>query len=168
MAGWFPGTSVSAVINWKQLQVPTASVSSYHGWELHESGPSDTRHTVLLLPGAMASHVFFEDVAAEPRLNTVRLVATTLPGYAGTPPPLDDSVEAYAGQAGKLAADLGADVVVGHSVGANVAIEMGLRARSRDRWSCSLRASRAKTSRSSRVRSTGSRPFSVTCPTRSS
>jgi hypothetical protein len=38
-------------------------------------------------------------------------------------------VEAYAGQAGKLAADLGADlgadVVVGHSVGANIAIEMG-------------------------------------------
>ncbi len=125
MAGRFPSTSVSAVISWKRLQVPAASVGSYHGWELYESGPPDARRTVLLLPGAMASHVFFEDVAAEPKLNTVRLVATTLPGYAGTPPPLDDSVEAYAGQAGKLAADLGADVVVGHSVGANVAIEMG-------------------------------------------
>ena len=113
------------MINWKSLQVPPASAGSRDGWELHESGPSDARYTVLLLPGAMASHVFFEDVAAEPMLNTVRLVATTLPGYAGTPPPLDDSVEAYAGQAGKLAADLGADVVVGHSVGANVAIEMG-------------------------------------------
>jgi pimeloyl-ACP methyl ester carboxylesterase len=77
----------------------------------------------------MASHVFFEDVAAEPRLNAVRLVATTLPGYAGTSPSVDDGVEAYAAQAGKLCAALGANVVVGHSVGANVAIEMGAASR---------------------------------------
>jgi pimeloyl-ACP methyl ester carboxylesterase len=77
-----------------------------------------------LLPGALASHVFFEDVAAESRLSGVRLVATTLPRYAGTAPPEDVRVEAYAQQAGELAAAVGADVVVGHSVGANVAIEM--------------------------------------------
>jgi pimeloyl-ACP methyl ester carboxylesterase len=78
----------------------------------------------LLLPGALASHVFFEDVGAEPGLEGMRLVATTLPGYAGTPPPADDSVEAYAAEACELAAELGAGVVAGHSLGANVAIEM--------------------------------------------
>jgi pimeloyl-ACP methyl ester carboxylesterase len=94
------------------------------GWELYEHGPSDARHTVLLVPGGLCSASFFDEVIAEPTLNTVRLVATTLPGHAGTPPPDDLSVETCANQAGKLAADLGADVVVGHSMGANVAIEM--------------------------------------------
>jgi len=94
------------------------------GWSLREFGPADAQHTVLMLPGALASHVFYEDVAAEPALSQVRLVATTLPGYGGTPAPADDSVENYARGAGKLAAMLRADVVVGHSVGANITIEM--------------------------------------------
>jgi pimeloyl-ACP methyl ester carboxylesterase len=47
-----------------------------------------------------------------------------VPGWAGTTPPDDLSMEAYARAAGKVAADLGADVVVGHSYGANVALEM--------------------------------------------
>ena len=80
--------------------------------------------TVLMLPGALASHVFFEDVAAEPSVDGLRLVATTLPGYAGTRPPDDDSIEAYARGACELAAELGAGVVAGHSLGANVALEM--------------------------------------------
>lgn len=54
----------------------------------------------------------------------MRLVAATLPGFAGTRPPDDLSMEHYAELASELAADLGCDAVVGHSVGANVAIEM--------------------------------------------
>ena len=93
-------------------------------WVVREFGPKESERTALFLPGALASHVFIEDVAATPELETVRLVATTLPGYAGTQPPADDRIETYASQAGKLAATVGADIVVGHSLGANVALEM--------------------------------------------
>jgi pimeloyl-ACP methyl ester carboxylesterase len=94
------------------------------GWPLRELRPGGSRGTALLLPGALASDVFFEDVAAAPGVEGMRLVATTLPGYAGTPPPADDSVEATAAAACELAHQLGADVVAGHSFGAVVAIEM--------------------------------------------
>jgi len=93
------------------------------GWDARELRSGD-RGAVLMLAGALASHVFFEDVAAEPGLDGLRVVAATLPGYAGTPPPKDDSIEAYARGAGELAAELGATVVAGHSLGANVALEM--------------------------------------------
>jgi pimeloyl-ACP methyl ester carboxylesterase len=92
-------------------------------WDVRELR-AGRRDTVLMLPGALASRVFFEDLAAEPGLEGLRLVATTLPGYAGTAPPDDDSIEAYAREAGELAAELGASVVIGHSLGANVALEM--------------------------------------------
>ena len=93
-------------------------------WPLRELRPAGGRGTALLLPGALASDVFFEDVAAAPAVEGIRLVATTLPGYAGTPPPADDSVEASAAAACELAERLGANVVAGHSFGAVVAIEM--------------------------------------------
>jgi pimeloyl-ACP methyl ester carboxylesterase len=51
-------------------------------------------------------------------------VATTLPGFGGTDPPDSVSMEGYAASAGRLADDLGCNAVVGHSLGANVAIEM--------------------------------------------
>jgi pimeloyl-ACP methyl ester carboxylesterase len=81
---------------------------------------------VLLLPGALCSAVFYEDLMAEPALReaSIRLVATTLPGFGGTEPLEDISMENYAASAGRLAADLGCDALVGHSLGANVAIEM--------------------------------------------
>jgi pimeloyl-ACP methyl ester carboxylesterase len=101
-----------------------SDVAGPDGWELHESGPADARHAALLLPGALASATFYDELCAEPSLRDVRLVATTLPGYAGTPPPADDAIETYARRAGELARAVRADVVVGHSLGANVAIEM--------------------------------------------
>src|SRR4051812_18311360 len=80
--------------------------------------------TVLLLPGGMCSAAFYDDVIAEPGLAGAELVARTLPGNAGTPAPDDVSVERYATDAAKVARDVGAAVVVGHSMGANVALEM--------------------------------------------
>ena len=56
--------------------------------------------------------------------TSIRFVATTIPGFGGTVPPKDMSMESYAKLAGKLASDLGCDAVVGHSLGANIAIEM--------------------------------------------
>ena len=83
-------------------------------------------HTVLLLPGALATAAFYDDLLAEPSMNdaSIRFVARTLPGFGGTPAPDDPTMESYAREAGRLAAELGCDLVVGHSLGANVAIEM--------------------------------------------
>lgn len=96
------------------------------GWLLYESGPEVADHTVLLLPGALCSAAFYDDLIAEPSLRraSIRFVATTLPGFGGTEPLDDVSIENYTRVAGSLAADLGCDAVVGHSLGANIALEM--------------------------------------------
>ncbi len=93
-------------------------------WQLFESGPADAEHTVLLLPGGMCSARSYLELTQQPSLSRLRLVAATMPGHAGAPSPDDYSHEFY----GRLTADLveatGADVVVGFSMGANVALEM--------------------------------------------
>src|SRR5207344_704732 len=66
----------------------------------------------------------YEELMAEPALAGIRLVAVTMPGHGGTAPPPDLSVENYARLAAECAADLGCEVVVGHSMGANYALEM--------------------------------------------
>jgi pimeloyl-ACP methyl ester carboxylesterase len=93
-------------------------------WELREQGPTDAEHTVLLLPGGMCSAGSFAELMAEPALAGMRLVAATLPGQAGAPPPDDYSVENYARLAAELAKQVGADIVVGFSMGAVVTVEM--------------------------------------------
>ena len=93
-------------------------------WELRETGPHEADHTVLLLPGGMCSAGSYAEVMAEPALAGMRLVAATLPGHAGAPPPDDYSIESYASQTAALVTKIGADVVVGFSMGASVALEM--------------------------------------------
>lgn len=93
-------------------------------WELREAGPPDAEHTVLFLPGGMCSAGSYAEVMAEPALARTRLVAATLPGHAGAPPPGDYSLENYARLTAELATNVGADVVVGFSMGASVALEM--------------------------------------------
>src|SRR5207248_5868074 len=87
-------------------------------------GPADAAHTVLLLPGGMCSAGSFAELMAQPSLAGIRMVATTMPGQAGAPPPDDSSVEHYARLTSELAANVGADVIVGFSMGAVVAVEM--------------------------------------------
>jgi pimeloyl-ACP methyl ester carboxylesterase len=94
------------------------------GWESVESGPPGAERVVLLLPGAMCSARSYAEVMAEPTLAGVRLVAVTMPGQAGAPPPEDFSPEGYARITAELAKDMKADVVVGFSMGAIVAYEM--------------------------------------------
>ena len=79
---------------------------------------------MLLLPGGMCSAGSYAEVMAEPALARMRLVAATLPGHAGAPPPDDYSIENYARLTAELATKVGADVVVGFSMGASVALEM--------------------------------------------
>lgn len=105
-----------------------SGVREHHGWLVRESGAAGAEHGVLMLPGALCGAVFYDDLLAQPALRNapLRLVVTTLPGFAGTPPPPDPSIEGYARQAAKLANEIGCDVVVGHGLGANVALEMVL------------------------------------------
>jgi pimeloyl-ACP methyl ester carboxylesterase len=93
-------------------------------WELRDAGPVDAEHTALLLPGGLCSAGSYAEVMAEPAVAGMRLVAATLPGHAGAPPPDDYSLESYAQLTSDLATRVGADVVVGFSMGASVALEM--------------------------------------------
>lgn len=93
-------------------------------WELREAGPADAAHTVLLLPGGMCSARSYAEVMEQPSLTGLRLIAATMPGQAGAPPPDDPSVENYARLTTELVASVGADVVAGFSMGAVVAAEM--------------------------------------------
>ncbi|MEU0032773.1 alpha/beta hydrolase [Streptomyces sp. NPDC006333] len=103
-----------------------SSAHEYPVWDVQESGPADAPRSVLLLPGGMCSKAFYDDMVRAPALlrAPVRLVAATVPGHAGTPAPRDLALENYAALAGALAAEHGCDVVVGHSLGANIALEM--------------------------------------------
>jgi pimeloyl-ACP methyl ester carboxylesterase len=93
-------------------------------WELREAGPPEAKCTALLLPGGMCSAGSYAEVMAEPVLGGTRLVAATLPGNAGALPLDDCSIESYAQVTTALAKRVGADVVVGYSIGASVAFEM--------------------------------------------
>lgn len=101
---------------------------STNGKVLKAGGADHPDHRVLCLPGGLCTAPFYDDVLAMPALaaHGVRAIATTLPGFGGVPfpPGFDASVEAHAAFAGNLARDLECDAVVGHSFGANVAIEM--------------------------------------------
>lgn len=102
----------------------SATTSTHDGWEVFETGPPEADRSVLLLPGAMCTAAFFDDVVGEPVLADTRLVTVTVPGFGGTAPAGAMTLESLAGQAGKLASELGCDAVAGHSYGGNIAIEM--------------------------------------------
>ena len=89
-----------------------------------QSGPADAEHIALLLPGGWCTAVFYAELMAEPALAAIGLRAVTLPGNGCTAAPEDLSIEAYARLTAELARDLGCNVVLGHSMGANVALEM--------------------------------------------
>ncbi|MFE2915793.1 alpha/beta fold hydrolase [Kitasatospora indigofera] len=102
--------------------------SEFDGWDIHRSGPAGAAHRVLLLPGALCTTAFLEDVTSQPALAGagVAVLAVTLPGFGRTATPEDLSVENYARLVGGLAAGLGCDLVAGHSLGANIAMELAI------------------------------------------
>ncbi|MCX4766513.1 alpha/beta hydrolase [Streptomyces sp. NBC_01275] len=93
-------------------------------WEVRRAGAVDASHRVLMIPGALCTTVFYADVMAEPAVAGLGMVAAALPGFGRTEAPEDVSMEHYARLMADFAADAGCDTVVGHSLGANVAIEM--------------------------------------------
>src|SRR5439155_5975528 len=64
-------------------------------WELREAAPRDAERTVLLLPGGLCGAGSYAEVMAEPSLARMRLVAATMPGHAGAPPPEDYGVPTW-------------------------------------------------------------------------
>ena len=88
----------------------------------------DMSINVLCLPGGLGTAAFYDDIAAAPALAAggVRAVAVTLPGFGGVPLPadFDSTLEAYAAHAAELAREHDCAAIVGHSFGANVALEM--------------------------------------------
>src|SRR4051794_7711545 len=94
-------------------------------WDVRESGPLDAEHTLLLLPGGMCTTVAMEPIMDALAPAAIRVVAATLPGFGRTWHPDDLSIENYAALAGKVAPRVGAGGGGGHSLGANVAVEVG-------------------------------------------
>jgi pimeloyl-ACP methyl ester carboxylesterase len=100
------------------------TVVGMQAWDILETGPANAERTVLLLPGGGCSARSYLELTQQPSMSGLRLVAATLPGQAGAPSPDNYSHEAYGRMTAELAAETGADVVVGFSMGANVALEM--------------------------------------------
>jgi pimeloyl-ACP methyl ester carboxylesterase len=104
-------------------------------WTFRERGAQDADHTVLLLPGALCTAAFYDDVLAEPGFAEagVRLVAATPPGFGGNPvePGFGMRVEDYATMVEDKAAELGCDAIAGHSYFANVLIAVAEHSRFR-------------------------------------
>ncbi|KUO10059.1 alpha/beta fold hydrolase [Streptomyces sp. DSM 15324] len=93
-------------------------------WEVRRGGPADAAHRVLMIPGGLCTTEFCADVMAEPAVAGLGTVAVTLPGFGRTDPPEDVSMEHYARLMADFAAEARCEAVVGHSLGANVALEM--------------------------------------------
>jgi pimeloyl-ACP methyl ester carboxylesterase len=93
-------------------------------WDVRRAGPTDAAHRVLMIPGGMCTAEFYAEVMAEPALAELELRAVTMPGFGPTKAPADVTVDNYARLMAGYAAEARSDVVVGHSLGANVAIEM--------------------------------------------
>jgi len=93
-------------------------------WQIRRAGAANAPHRVLMIPGGLCTTEFYADVMAEPVVAGLGMVAVTQPGFGPTEAPADVSMEHYARLMADFAAEEGCGAVVGHSLGANVALEM--------------------------------------------
>jgi len=104
-------------------------------WSFVERVPPRVSHRALLFPGLLLTDFIYADMLADPSLDDagVALAAVNPPGFRGqpVPPGFDYSMESYADLVEELAANEGADVLVGHSLFGNVLIEVAARGRYR-------------------------------------
>jgi pimeloyl-ACP methyl ester carboxylesterase len=105
--------------------------SELRGWPVIDNGVGQARRRALMLPGLFCSATFFTDVLAEPVLRQagIAAIAADPPGFAGVPAPdgFDFSIEGYAAVVEEFAAAESIDVIVGHSLCANIGIEIAAR-----------------------------------------
>lgn len=110
-------------------------MADHDGWTFCEGGDTEAERTVLLLPGALCTAAFYEEVLEEPAAVEagVRLVAATPPGFGGNPAPpgFDMSIGAYAELVEDEAERRGIAAITGHSLFANVLMLVGERGRFR-------------------------------------
>jgi pimeloyl-ACP methyl ester carboxylesterase len=108
-------------------------VADHDGWTFREGGAEEPGRTVLLLPGAICTAAFYDELLAERAAAEagVHYVAATPPGFGGNPiaPGFDMSLTGYAELVEDEAERLGAVAIVGHSLFANVLILVAERAR---------------------------------------
>jgi pimeloyl-ACP methyl ester carboxylesterase len=101
------------------------------GWEVVENAPAKERHRVLLAPGLFCTAAFFDGMLEEGSLDEagVKALATTPPGFGGNAAPdgFDFSIESYAELYEDFAAQQSIELIVGHSLSANICIEIGAR-----------------------------------------
>lgn len=102
-------------------------------WQLFRRGPAagETRRRVLLMPGGFCTAMSYIDLVAEPALADagIELLAANPPGFADNAPPegFGHTTTEYAELIEALAADQRLDVLVGHSLSANILIEVAAR-----------------------------------------
>jgi pimeloyl-ACP methyl ester carboxylesterase len=102
-----------------------------NGWLLVEQKPENPKYKVLLIPGLMGSDTVFSKLMNEQKLHDtdVHVIAGNPPGFKGQPvsSDFDFSIESYAKLVETLAKAEKIDLIVGHSFGANVLIEVAAR-----------------------------------------
>jgi pimeloyl-ACP methyl ester carboxylesterase len=105
------------------------------GWSLLERVQPNAQNRMLLLPGLFCSAAFYTDVLADPLLEEagVTAIAADPPGFAGRPVPkgFDYSIEGYAALVEEFAGRESIGLIVGHSLSANICIEVAARHRFR-------------------------------------
>jgi pimeloyl-ACP methyl ester carboxylesterase len=101
------------------------------GWDVIENEPVQASRRVLLTPGLFCTAGFFKDMLAEGSLDEagVKALATTPPGFGGNPAPddFDFSIESYAELYEMFADEESINLIVGHSLSANICIEIAAR-----------------------------------------
>jgi pimeloyl-ACP methyl ester carboxylesterase len=103
------------------------------GWQLIEGGAAHPRHRVLILPANLATAEFYRPMLDDPALAEagVQALAATPPGFGGRPAAgrFAFTIDAYAGRIDALAGREGVDVIVGHSLSAQAAVEAAAQGR---------------------------------------
>jgi len=101
------------------------------GWLVTDKVPESPKFRVLLIPGLMGSDFVFTKLMKQTSLTLagVHLIAGNPPGFKGNPLPddFDFHISSYAAMVEAVAAEEKIDLILGHSFGANLLIEVAFR-----------------------------------------
>lgn len=112
---------------------PLGELSQFGDWQVfvRGPGPEQEKTRVLLLPGGFCTALTYVDVVSEPSLSEAGITtfAANPPGFADNAPPegFGHSTSEYAESVEVLAREQRLNVLVGHSLSANILIEVAAR-----------------------------------------